>query len=70
MVKKLSLASNLQMMDGKPYDNIKLMLWHRMELCKVLRKNGVIKIGNGVESSNVTINVGTQSVSNLASFLS
>lgn len=35
---------------------------------KVLRKNGVIKIGlNGVESSNA-INAGTQSVSNLASF--
>ena len=35
---------------------------------KVLRKNGVIKIGlNGVESSS-SINVGNQSVSNLASF--
>ena len=35
---------------------------------KVLRKNGVIKIGlNGVESSS-SINAGTQSVSNLASF--
>ena len=46
-------------------DDVLSNMWNYV---KVLRKNGVIKIGlNGVESSNA-INAGTQSVSNLASF--
>jgi len=65
---KIEFGINLQS-DGwqtlQHQDNALSNAWNYV---KVLRKNGVIKIGlNGVESSNA-INAGTQSVSNLASF--
>ena len=65
---KIKFGINLQD-DGwqtlQHQDDVLSNMWNYV---KVLRKNGVIKIGlNGVESSNA-INAGTQSVSNLASF--
>ena len=65
---KIEFGINLQD-DGwqtlQHQDDVLSNMWNYV---KVLRKNGVIKIGlNGVESSNA-INAGTQSVSNLASF--
>ena len=63
---KIKFGINLQD-DGwqtlQHQDDVLSNMWNYV---KVLRKNGVIKIGlNGVESSNA-INAGTQSVSNLA----
>ena len=68
MVKKLSLALTYKNDGWQTLQHQVDALSTVWNYVKVLRKNGVIKIGlNGVESSNA-INLGTQSVDNLASF--